>query len=100
VWAVELAVLLFLVLLDLLPRNLLAGLGAFCPAPPMRIAFFLAWIGLVYPGWKFFSWLLEKAPRGFLSYFAGFLVLFALITYFYGVMLLQAWDYRCYHTLY
>ena len=54
--------------LNLLVGTKIVSKIAWCPEGLWQLVILVGWAALVVPGFKFFSWLLQKAPRGILSY--------------------------------
>ena len=66
-----------------------------CPEGLLQIIVLVGWILLFFPGRKFFIRLLEKAPRGLLTFLTFIMAMLALIAYGYGVVVIQVWLSNC-----
>jgi len=96
-WVIVLAAVVLIVGLRVLGAGQLVSNPPFCPEGLWQLAILLGWGALLLPGHKLFTWLLEKAPRGIISYAIFFLAILAIVAYGFGVMVIQQWFYECHY---
>jgi glucan phosphoethanolaminetransferase (alkaline phosphatase superfamily) len=66
-----------------------------CPEGSLQIVILIGWILLFFPGRNFFVRLLEKAPRGLITFITFIMAMLAFVIYVYGVIAIQVWLSNC-----